>query len=711
MNQSNNILNDLNNEQKAAILVVNGPVRILAGAGSGKTKVLTRKIAYLVENHGVNPRRILALTFTNKAANEMKERVGALIGEKIEHMTISTFHSLCVKFLRREINNLDGYQKSFKILDFVDQQDILKEIYKKYSISNTVIGYYSMLEFISYNKINFITPFNVESNADTEIEKLKAKVYLEYDQTVKENKMLDFDDLLIFTKIILENFDEVKQKWQNYFEYFLIDEFQDTSKIQYDIITLLAKSGNITIVGDPDQTIYTWRGADISFINDFDKLHPNTKTITLSKNYRSTKKVLDAANLLIKHNPNRLPKVLVTDNEVGEDIEFYHGTNQESESIWVVSKINQLRKSKVQLKDIVILYRSNFYTRAIEDALINESIPHKIINGQKFYERAEIKDTLSFLKCIWKPDNISLKRIINIPSRKIGPATLDKLVEFAHNKKLSLYDSWIKHFKEIKISEESKNNLKDFINLLRKYKVLLDKNIEYHKVLNSFLNEIGYLNLIKEDTTSTGTKLDNVLELIKSLKTWQQKNPSKTLDDYFEDIALISLTLDDSTNLNYISLMTIHAAKGLEFKNVFIIGMNEEVFPSSKSIEDFDDENRMEEERRLAYVAVTRAKERLFLSGSRGQLFDSKKIKQPSRFLAEMGISIDSYFSSSSSLVEFEKELKVHKHYNPGDRIIHTNFGEGIVLEISGDTIIIEFKNKDVGVKQLLKNHKSIERL
>lgn len=708
---NNNILDDLNNEQKAAILIVDGPVRILAGAGSGKTKVLTRKIAYLVENCKVNPQKILALTFTNKAANEMKERVENLIGEKVKYMTISTFHSLCVKFLRHEIDKLNGYQKSFNILDSVDQQDILKEIYKKYSISSTAISYYSMLEFISFNKINFISPQTVESSAQNEIEKIKAKVYLEYDQAVKENKMLDFDDLLIFTKTILEQFDSVKQKWQEYFEYFLIDEFQDTSKIQYDIITHLAKSENITIVGDPDQTIYTWRGADISFINDFDKLHPTAKTITLKKNYRSTKKILNAANLLIKNNPNRLPKVLVSDNADGEEIDFYHGVNQETESTWVVSKINQLRKSKVQLKDIAILYRSNFYTRAIEDALINESIPHKIINGQKFYERAEIKDTLSFLKCVWKPDNISLKRIINIPARKIGPATLEKLIDFAHHKELPLYESWIKHFKEIKISNESKENLINFINLLRKHKALLDKKIEYHKVLNSFLNEIGYLSLIKDDTTSTGTKLDNVQELIKSLKTWQQKNPNKTLDDYFEDIALISLTLDDSANLNYISLMTIHAAKGLEFKNVFIIGMNEEIFPSIRAIEDIENEDKMEEERRLAYVAITRAKERLFLSGSRGMNYETKKTKQPSRFLAEMGISIDSFVSPSISMTEFENELKIHKNYNPGDRIMHTNFGEGIVLEISGDTIIIEFKNKEFGVKQLLKNHKSIERL
>lgn len=710
------ILNDLNKEQKAAVIKTEGPLRIIAGAGSGKTKVLTRKIAYLVEVANKDPKKIIALTFTKKAANEMKERVEEIIGEKANKIIILTFHSLCAKFLQQEINVIEGFNSKFIILDSTDQVQLLKEIYKKYSFSHTVISYHSMLEFISKNKINYVFPKDLITTTTNEISKVYATVYQEYENETKKSKSLDYDDLLIYTKNILLNNSEILHRWQSKFDYFLIDEFQDTSKIQYDIIALLLKKNNITIVGDPDQTIYSWRGAEITFINEFDKMYPEATTIILHQNYRSTQNILNVANKLISHNHNRLPKNLDTNNEKGCEIEYYQGNSQESETLWIVSKINLLKKSKVQLKDIAILYRSNFYSRAIEDGLIQESIPHKVIDGQKFYERAEIKDAISFLRCIWEPNDISLKRIINIPARKIGSVTLEKIIDFANTKNMSLWESWIKYFNQINIPKESKENLFKFIKITQKHKAALLKKISISKVLESFLNEIKYLEFIKENKVSdvAQNKFENIKEFLKSIKIWENKHPDKTIDDYLEEISLTALASEDVNNMNYISLMTIHSAKGLEFKNVFLIGLNEEIFPTQRAIEENEEENnlKIEEERRLAYVAITRARERLFLSGSKGWMFENKQSKkQPSRFLKEMGIDLDNYESNATFSDYLSPNLKVNKKFTSGDRIVHTNFGEGIVLDVNGDVLVIEFKNKNIGIKQLLKNHKSIERL
>lgn len=710
------ILEGLNKEQKAAVVNIKTPVRILAGAGSGKTRVLTRKIAYLIDEIGIKPNRIIALTFTNKAANEMKARVEALIGCKAENMIVSTFHSLCYKFLRYEIKNYDKSLENFAILDSTDQDGVLKEIYANLDIQKTTIPYPVAKEYISGNKNNFISVDKAKELAnETENETLilKSKIYEQYQLLLSNSKSLDFDDLLIYTKRILEEKPEIKDKWKNKFDYFLIDEFQDTSKIQYEIIDLLAHNQNITIVGDPDQTIYSWRGADISFINNFDKLYKKVLTITLAQNYRSTKKILDAANNLIKHNANRLPKDLVTENVDGENIEYYEGTTQENESLWIASQIDKLKKSKNQLKDIAILYRSNYYSRSIEDVLIKESIPYKIINGQKFYERAEIKDALAFLRCIYEPTDISLKRIINVPPRKLGESTVSKLVEFANKKKMPLWDSWLKHINEINIPNEKKANLYKFIEVLRKHNAYLNKRKTIHDVLENLLEEIGYIKMIKESEDANSSRLDNIKELIKSIRQWEHTNPDKFIREYLDTVSLESLNIEDSTNINYISLMTIHSAKGLEFKNVFVIGLNEGVFPSKKVLQDDDEDGEselLEEERRLAYVAFTRAKEKLFLSSSREFIGDYKNSHNPSRFINEANIKVSEFFQTN----EISLQSKIHKntrHFEPGDKINHINFGEGIVLEVDGDTIIIEFKNKNFGIKQLLKNHKSIERI
>lgn len=650
----------------------------------------------------------------------MLERVEQIIGIKAKNMIISTFHSLCNYFLQREYANFykDTRKKKFVILDREDQKSVLRTIYKANDLSASSIDYGSILEYISYHKINFISPEELTNSSDEEldeIEKNKIFIYEEYQKTLSNSNSLDFDDLMIKTKEILLADQEILIRWQNKFSYFLIDEFQDTSKLQYEIITLLAKSDNITIVGDPDQTIYSWRGADISFINNFDKLHENTTTITLHQNYRSTKKILNAANNLIKYNTNRLEKNLDTQNPEGVDIQFSVANTQEFETMWIISKINELKKNKVQLKDIAILYRSNYYSRAIEDALITDGIPHKIIGGQKFYERTEIKDALTFLRCIWSPNDIALERVINIPSRKIGSTTLKKLHDFANAKNLDLWESWIQNFKEINISNETKKNLFDFINCLLKHRAALSKKIPIYQVLESFLNEVGYIKYLtsSQSITNTTSRLDNIKELLKAIKTWTEKNRDKNIDDYLEEVALINLHNDDSTNINYISLMTVHAAKGLEFKNVFVIGLNEGVFPTNRALENEKEGDGflIEEERRLAYVAITRAKERLFLSACRGPQFNNNKtVSNPSQFLDEMGLNL-SFFKTeeidTNKIINFYKD----REFSPGTKIIHTNFGEGIVLDVNGDTIVVEFKNKAFGIKQVLKNHKSIERL
>lgn len=650
----------------------------------------------------------------------MLERVEQIIGIKAKNMIISTFHSLCNYFLQREYANFykDTRKNKFVILDREDQKSVLRTIYKANDLSASSIDYGSILEYISYHKINFISPEELTNSSDEEldeIEKNKIFIYEEYQKTLSNSNSLDFDDLMIKTKEILLADQEILMRWQNKFSYFLIDEFQDTSKLQYEIITLLAKSDNITIVGDPDQTIYSWRGADISFINNFDKLHENTTTITLHQNYRSTKKILNAANNLIKYNTNRLEKNLDTQNPEGVDIQFSVANTQEFETMWIISKINELKKNKVQLKDIAILYRSNYYSRAIEDAFITDGIPHKIIGGQKFYERTEIKDALTFLRCIWNPNDIALERVINIPSRKIGSTTLKKLHDFASSKNLDLWESWINNFREINISNETKKNLFDFINCLLKHRAALSKKIPIYQVLESFLNEVGYIKYLtsSQSMTNTTSRLDNIKELLKAIKTWTEKNKDKNIDDYLEEVALINLHNDDSTNINYISLMTVHAAKGLEFKNVFVIGLNEGVFPTNRALENEKEGDGflIEEERRLAYVAITRAKERLFLSACRGPQFNNNKtVSKPSQFLDEMGLNL-SFFKTeeidANKIINFYKD----REFSPGAKIIHTNFGEGIILDVNGDTIVVEFKNKAFGIKQVLKNHKSIERL
>lgn len=714
---------NLNKEQKSAVVLIENPVRIIAGPGSGKTRVLTTKIAYLIDIIGIKPYRILALTFTNKAANEMKERLRSLIGEeKANKSFISTFHSFCYFFLREEIHYLQKFDNNFNILDGIDQDNILKEIYKKYEISKSDISYYFAKNFISYNKNNNISSEDLIKDINDFSDPLeinKIKIYFEYQKLLMSSNALDYDDLLIYTKQILDTFSDIKIKWSNKFDYFLIDEFQDTSKIQYEIINAIAINNNLTIVGDPDQTIYSWRGADISFINNFDSLYKNSSTVTLVQNYRSTKNILKVANNLIKFNSNRLVKNLITENELGDKVEYYKAYSSENEAKWVYSQITKLKNNNYQLKDIVILYRSNYYSRSIEDLLATKAIPYKMIGGQKFYEREEIKNCLAFLRCIYKPNDISLKRIINVPSRKLGDETLKKLINFAENRDMSLWESWEKYIEFIDISNDKKTSLVTFIHQLKKYQSLIEnkKEEKIGDILFKFLNDIGYISMLEnyKDNLSI-SKIENINELISSINKWEETNPESSIEDYLNSISLEQI--ENKNNIaNSLTLMTIHAAKGLEYKVVFVIGLNEGVFPSSKVIQ-ADDENGesfgMEEERRLAYVAFTRAQEKLFISSASDPYSEYKKSysNKPSRFIYESGLDLNEVtYNEERSKLSLDDYMKSNPNdFEIGERIIHSVFGKGIVLDIKGDSIIIEFEEKKFGIKQLLKNHKSLEK-
>ncbi len=710
------IFSNLNKEQKAAILKNDGPLRVIAGAGSGKTGVLTKKIAYLIKKMNINPARILALTFTNKASNEMKLRVVDIIGEEGNLADISTFHSLCYKFLKSEIENIN-YPKKFIVLDSSDQIYILKKIYKNMDLSSSTLSYSSVLKYISKTKTESV---NGEENKKTEndTEVLKFEIYEKYCEEVNVKKYIDFDDLLILTNKILVEFPKIRKIWSSKFDYILVDEFQDTSIIQYNIIKLLSNLKNITIVGDPDQTIYSWRGADINLINNFHNDFKDTLTITMDMNYRSTKNILNAANKLIRSNKDRIPKTLKTNSDDGHPIQFHYAYSQEAEARWVVTQINELKRNKVQLKDIAIFYRSNFYSRLIESSLITGSINHKVFGGQKFFERTEIKDVISFLWTISKSTSqIHLQRILNVPARKIGPATEAKLIKFAEEQNMTLYDALIKNFKILPIPKETKSNIVDFLNEIRRHKCFIERGISISKTIESFLNSINYIASIKEDNTESDSKLENINELFKSIDNWEARNPTLKLEDYLEEISLLNMSSDLGDGaINFITLMTIHASKGLEFKNVFLLGLNEDVFPSARISREDDEEamnTLMEEERRLAYVAITRAKEKLFISGARGTNFIANVINQkyPSRFISEMGIDLSTHVSDLTTIRNFENDIKINKNYIIGDFISHISFGEGIVLDIENDKMTIKFHKEEVGIKQFLKNHKSIERI
>ena len=616
------ILKQLNDKQYEAVVNTEGPCLVIAGAGSGKTKVLTHKIAYLIDEKGVLPWNILAITFTNKAANEMKERIANLVGDNVKDMWVGTFHSICVRILRRFIDRI-GFDTSFIIFDTSDQKTLIKNCLKDLAIDDKLFNERSVQSEISNAKNDMLEPFQYTAKAMGDYRKEKiATVYELYQKRLKENNAIDFDDIINYTiKILMENPD-VLEYYSNKFKYVLVDEYQDTNKAQFTLITLLAsKNGNITVVGDNDQGIYSFRGADISNILNFEKDFPGTKIIKLEQNYRCTGNILKAANAVIKNNEVKYAKKLWTENEIGKLPKVYLADNEYDEGSYIVEQIEHLKREEYyKYSDFAILYRMNTQSRAIEDIFRRENIPYKIIGGLKFYERKEIKDIIAYLRLIQNTsDNLSLKRIINEPKRGIGKTSLDSIEELANNEGISMY-------KIIKDAQQYGLNRiylksRDFINVIEELRQK-QKDLTISELIKLTLKKTGYMQALKDEKTiEAENRIENLDEFLTVAIEFEEQFAENTLADFLEGITLSSDLDNMEETEDSVTLMTLHSAKGLEFPVVFLVGMEEGIFPGYKSI---GEPKELEEERRLCYVGITRAKENLFLTCSKKRIWFNK---------------------------------------------------------------------------------------
>ena len=629
------ILKGLNDKQYEAVVNTEGPCLVIAGAGSGKTKVLTHKIAYLIGEKGAKPWDILAITFTNKAANEMKERIANLVGDDAKDIWMGTFHSICVRILRRFIDRI-GFDSSFIIFDTSDQRTLVKNCMKDLAIDDKLFNDRSVLSEISNAKNEMLEPeqYTARSNGDFRKEKI-ATVYELYQKRLKENNAIDFDDIINYTiKILMENPD-VLEYYANKFKYVLVDEYQDTNKAQFTLVTLLAsKNGNITVVGDNDQGIYSFRGADISNILNFERDFPGTKIIKLEQNYRCTGNILKAANSVIKNNEVKYKKELWTENEEGNLPNVYQADNEYDEATYIVTQIEHLKREEYyKYSDFSILYRMNTQSRAIEDILRRENVPYKIVGGLKFYERKEIKDIIAYLRLIQNSaDNLSLKRIINEPKRGIGKTSLDKVEALAEQNETSMYEV-IKHADQYGLNRVYLNS-REFINVIEELKDKKDKLV-ISELIKTTLKKTGYTKALEEENTiEAENRIENLEEFLTVAIEFEEEYAENSLSQFLEGITLSSDIDNVEEEEDSVTLMTLHSAKGLEFPVVFLVGMEEGIFPGYKSI---SEPKELEEERRLCYVGITRAKEHLYLTCSKQRtIFGSTSYNPVSRFLKEI---------------------------------------------------------------------------
>ena len=628
-------LKELNDKQYEAVINTEGPCLVIAGAGSGKTKVLTYKIAYLMSEKNVLPWNILAITFTNKAANEMKERIEALVGEAVKDMWIGTFHSICVRILRKFIDRI-GFDSSFIIFDTTDQRTMVKQILKDLQYDEKLFSDRSVISEISNAKNEMLDPdtYSVRAQGDFRKEKI-AVVYERYQKRLKENNAIDFDDIINYTiKILRENVD-VLEYYSNKFKYILVDEYQDTNKSQFTLVSMLAsKHGNITAVGDNDQGIYSFRGADISNILNFEKDFPGTRIIKLEQNYRCTGNILKVANAVIKNNEVKYDKKLWTENEVGNLPKVFSADNEYDEGRYIVEQIEHLRREEYyKYSDFAVLYRMNTQSRAIEEILRREGIPYKIIGGLKFYERKEIKDIISYLRLVQNTsDNLSLNRIINEPKRGIGKTSLDNIAKVAEQSGISMYEV-IKNAEQYGLNRVYLSS-REFINCMEEIIAKKDE-LKISELIKKILKDTGYTqSLENENTVEAENRIANLDEFLNVAIEFEEESAENGLSDFLEGITLSS-DLDNMEETDEsVTLMTLHSAKGLEFPTVFLVGMEEGIFPGYKSI---GEQKELEEERRLCYVGVTRAKENLYLTNSKQRTtFGSTTHNPPSRFLEEI---------------------------------------------------------------------------
>ena len=695
-------IDDLNKEQQNAVLRTEGPLLILAGAGSGKTRVLTTKIAYLIEEIGISPYNILAITFTNKAAREMSERLYKMVGDKAKLAQVSTFHSFGVKILRENYDRL-GYDKNFVILDSDDSLSVIKKILKENDLDPKVYNPNAIRNKISSCKNELMGPNDFEKYAVSDFDKIILMVFRRYEDTLKKNNSIDFDDLLILPIKLFREHPEVLQAYQERFQYVLIDEYQDTNEAQYILSKMVsAKYKNICCVGDVDQSIYSFRGANYRNILNFEKDYKDTATIKLEQNYRSTTNILDAANDVIKNNKERKEKNLWSNKGAGEKITYYRAFNGIDEAQYVTREIKKLINNGIEYENIAILYRTNAQSHVMEEELLKNSIPYRIIGGVGFYSRKEIKDVMAYLRLIYNSkDNISLLRVINTPKRGIGNKTISNLIEKSNELGCSIYDA---------ISSGKELEFKKLIEDLKQ----ASASLTLTELVDKILDVTGIKKEYEEDKTlESDIRLEYLEELKTVTRTFEERDGIVSIEDFLLEVSLVSDVNEYKDDKNRVSLMTVHSVKGLEFDYVFIIGLEEGIFPHVNSVMIESD---LEEERRLCYVAITRAKEKLYIVNARTRMmFGHDSANLPSRFISEINRDlIDGTFIEKEEKVEKvnieDKFYKDNVEYQVGDFVYHEVFGQGKVLGISGSLIEIAFKHP-YGIKKLMKNHKSLSKV
>lgn len=728
----NNMLDKLNERQKEAVLATEGPVLVLAGAGSGKTTVLVNRIAYMISEKHIRPWNILAITFTNKAAREMKDRIERLLGDTAKDMWIGTFHSVCVRILRSCIDLL-GYNRDFVIYDTADTKTVMKECLRELDIDEKSFPVRNVLSIISNAKNDLMDAATFENVYKSDYRmSIIAKIYYRYQTKLRKNNAVDFDDIILNTVKILSENPDVLSKYQDKFRYILVDEYQDTNNSQYLLINLLAQANrNLCVVGDDDQSIYKFRGANIGNILNFEDDYSDVQKITLDQNYRSTQNILDAANGVISNNKGRMGKSLWTSNGDGNRVYVYTGTNEYDEARYIARQIKKHFDEQGSFSDCAILYRTNAQSRVIEEMLMRESVPYKVLSGLRFYDRKEIKDIIAYLRVVYNPnDDVSLARIINEPKRKIGNATLEKARNIAREKETSLYDviSHADDYPEFKTAIKKLLSFSEIIQSLIKLK----DTVTIEELTGRILNDTGYMPaLVMEDTTESKTRIENLGEFISVITEFEKNEETgNTLGEFLENISLVSDIDGYDENEDSAVLMTIHSAKGLEFPIVFLSGLEEGLFPGMRSMESDDD---IEEERRLCYVAITRAKEQLYITKTISRTIHGKTMPTTaSRFFKEIPVEyLEDKTTLQPKVAKVMQDLGVrnaaapkkevymtkgfgssvkssgstdYSKFKAGDTVEHRTFGRGEILKATpcGNDCILEIQFESIGFKRLM---------
>ena len=741
------IYDTLNPPQREAVAQTEGPVLILAGAGSGKTRVLTHRIAYLMDEMGVNPWNILAITFTNKAAQEMRERVDKLVGFGSESIWVSTFHSACVRILRRHIDNL-GYDTNFTIYDTDDQKSLMKDVCRKLNIDTKVYKERSLLAQISHAKDELLTPDDMEMKAagDYTMKKV-ASVYREYQAALRKNNALDFDDLIVKTVELFQNCGAVLEYYQERFKYIMVDEYQDTNTAQFKFISLLAQRyQNLCVVGDDDQSIYKFRGANIGNILGFERVFPDARVIRLEQNYRSTKNILNAANQVIANNTERKAKTLWTENEEGSKVHFRQFFNAYEEAEYVAGEISKLKREGLgSYRDCAILYRTNAQSRIFEEKFIAANIPYKLVGGVNFYARKEIKDLLCYLKTIDNArDDLAVQRIINVPKRGIGATTLGRVQDYADNMGISLYEA-LRVAEEVPSIGRSLSKIDGFVTFIQTLKSKAAV-LTVEEILQEVIDSTGYVaELEAEDTEESRARIENIDELISKTVAYQEameeQDQPATLSGFLEEVALVADIDTVDPDQDYVLLMTLHSAKGLEFPKVFMVGMEDGIFPSHMTIS-YGDDGELEEERRLCYVGITRAMKDLTLTCAQQRMIRgetqynkvSRFVREIPRELVDLGHTIQEKKPKAEDLIPTPtkyskmKEILQGRNYKPrefkvtkansldyevGDTVRHIKFGVGIVKEIveGGRDYEVTVEFDKVGVKKMFASFAKLKKI